>query len=201
MAPPSRGAISVRVVQVRPSKQQRAQETPDASRTRSLVCKVESTRVSHHRFGRDHPAFPAQWFYGLFRTLPGDRAFLPPSSLRSLLLKNLTPASGRQGHTTSPSANRLRKSHAAVLVPVPPKPWRRRNQRRSSSDTAASIASRINVRDDAYAPCVRKTCQNERTGGSAKPPVAGTEPVTPQRRQSLVIRARDSSGIFLNPNS
>jgi hypothetical protein len=35
----------------------------------------------------------------------------------------------------------------------------------------------------------------------AKPPVAGTEPVTPQRRQSLRIRARDSSGIFLNPNS
>jgi hypothetical protein len=35
----------------------------------------------------------------------------------------------------------------------------------------------------------------------AKPPVAGTEPVTPQRRQSLTIRARDSSGIFLNPNS
>ncbi len=85
-------------------RKQRAQETPGASRTRSLVCKVESTRVSHHRFGRDHPAFPAQWFYGLFRTLPGDRAFLPPSSLRSLLLRNLTPASGRQDHTTSPSA-------------------------------------------------------------------------------------------------
>ena len=28
----------------------------------------------------EHPAFPAQWFYGLFRALPGDRAFLPPSS-------------------------------------------------------------------------------------------------------------------------
>src|ERR1700760_550120 len=25
------------------------------------------------------PAFPAQWFYGLLRDLPGDRAFLPPS--------------------------------------------------------------------------------------------------------------------------
>jgi hypothetical protein len=42
--------------------------------------------------------------YGLLRALPGDRAFLPPSSLKSLLLKNLTPASGRQDHTTSPSA-------------------------------------------------------------------------------------------------
>jgi len=26
------------------------------------------------------PAFPARWFYGLLRALPGDRAFLPPSS-------------------------------------------------------------------------------------------------------------------------
>jgi hypothetical protein len=32
-------------------------------------------------------------------------ALLPPSSLRSLLLKNLTPASGCQDHTTSPSAS------------------------------------------------------------------------------------------------
>ena len=55
--------------------------------------------------GRPHqPAFPARWFYGLYRALPGDRAVLPPSFLRSLLLKNLAPASGRQDHTTSPSA-------------------------------------------------------------------------------------------------
>ena len=43
--------------------------------------------------------------YGLLRALPGDRALLPPSSLRSSLLKNLTPASRRQDHTTSPSAS------------------------------------------------------------------------------------------------
>ena len=43
--------------------------------------------------------------YGLYRALPGDRAFLPPSSLRSLLLKNLTPASGCQDHTVLPSAS------------------------------------------------------------------------------------------------
>jgi hypothetical protein len=28
------------------------------------------------------PAFPARWFYGFLRALPGDRAFLPPSSTR-----------------------------------------------------------------------------------------------------------------------
>src|SRR4030088_2551095 len=31
---------------------------PDAQCTRSLACKVESTRVSHHRYSRIHPAFP-----------------------------------------------------------------------------------------------------------------------------------------------
>ena len=29
------------------------------------------------------PAFPAQWFYGFLRALPGDRACLPPSSCAS----------------------------------------------------------------------------------------------------------------------
>src|SRR5215216_7364553 len=50
------------------------------------------------------PTSPAQWLYGLLRALPGERALLPPSPLRSLLLKNLAPASRRQDHTTSPYA-------------------------------------------------------------------------------------------------
>src|SRR5882672_1639871 len=56
----------------------------------------------------EHPAFPAQWFYGLFRALPGDRALLPPSPAdRSA---SLTPASGRQDHTASPSATGVSSS-------------------------------------------------------------------------------------------
>ena len=35
-------------------------------------------------------------------------------------------------------------------------------------------------------PCVQKICQNVRTGGSDQPPVAGAEPVAPQKRQKLV---------------
>jgi hypothetical protein len=31
---------------------------------------------SHHRFRRFHPTFPAQWFYGLLRGLPGEPGFL-----------------------------------------------------------------------------------------------------------------------------
>src|ERR1700716_4274518 len=63
---------------------------------------VERTRVS--QVTPETPGIPRAMVYGLFRALPGDRAFLPPSPLRSLLPKNLTPASGRQDHTTSPSA-------------------------------------------------------------------------------------------------
>src|SRR5580693_2281744 len=51
---------------------------------------------------RNHPAFPAQWFYGFLRALPGDRALLPPSLADNSA--DLTPASGCQDHTTSPSA-------------------------------------------------------------------------------------------------
>ena len=52
---------------------------------------------------RFHPAFPhANGFNGFLRALPGDRAVLPPSPADHPA--NLTPASGRQDHTTSPSA-------------------------------------------------------------------------------------------------
>ena len=43
---------------------------------------VERTRVSQVTPAK-HPAFPAQWFYGLLRALPGDRAFLSPSSAKT----------------------------------------------------------------------------------------------------------------------
>jgi hypothetical protein len=66
---------------------------------------MHKKRTRAYRFSGNTPAFPAQWFYGLLRALPGERAFLPPSPPGSLLPRNLTPASGRQDHTTSPSAS------------------------------------------------------------------------------------------------
>jgi len=80
---------------------------------------VESTRVSHHGHAGYVRHSPRNGFNGLLRALPGDRAFLPPSSSRSLLLKNLTPASGRQDHTASPSA---RSAHSSRRRPRPPHP-------------------------------------------------------------------------------
>jgi hypothetical protein len=79
----------------------------DSSRpvTEAACAVVESTRVSHHGHAGNVRHSPRNGFNGFLRALPGDRAFLPPSSLRSLLLKNLMPASGHQDHTTSPSAS------------------------------------------------------------------------------------------------
>src|SRR6185437_14751219 len=85
----------------------RAQGKPGARCTRSRSCSVESTRVSHHRFTGTPGISLRDGFNGFLRALPGDRAFLPPSSPRSLLLENLTPASGRQDHTASPSARNV----------------------------------------------------------------------------------------------
>src|SRR5437667_12722570 len=76
---------------------------PGARCARSLACKIKIAHEhSHHGHTGNHPALPAQWFYGLLRALPGDQACLTPSS--ALLIADLTPASGRQNHTTSPSA-------------------------------------------------------------------------------------------------
>jgi len=47
--------------------------------TRSRACSVVNTRVSHHRSTGTSRHSRTQWFYGLFRALPGDRACLPPS--------------------------------------------------------------------------------------------------------------------------
>jgi hypothetical protein len=67
----------------------------------------------------DQPAFPARWFTVYIALSPVTFAWLPPSSLRSLFLKNLAPASERQDHTTSPSAS----GHVRLTCPQrPPHP-------------------------------------------------------------------------------
>jgi hypothetical protein len=46
---------------------------PGEGLTRGPLQNKKLTAVTTAR----HPAYPAQWFYGLSRALPGDRAFLP----------------------------------------------------------------------------------------------------------------------------
>src|ERR1700722_3734421 len=68
-------------------------------------------------------------FNGFLRTLPGDRAFLSPSSTE-MTSANLTPASRRQDHTTSPSAKLRALVRSAARV------------HRISFPTSVTIASR-----------------------------------------------------------
>jgi hypothetical protein len=77
----------------------------------------------------NQPAFPAQWCYGLWRALPGDRAFLPPSRARSSsrALDTSVGVSGPHGF--------------AVRVGV---------ARRATPARPSHPA--LHVRDDAYAP-------------------------------------------------
>ncbi len=81
-------------------------------RSRVHLVAVERTRVTTST--PESPGIPARnGFNGFLRALPGDRACLPPSLSGYVLSKpgwadlnsaNLTPASGRQDHTTSPYA-------------------------------------------------------------------------------------------------
>jgi hypothetical protein len=74
------------------------------------------------------PAFPAQWFYGLWRALPGERCTVAPVVLRMIDARArsggsppqaLTPACGRQDHTLLPSADvpPLTSGSSRVLAP------------------------------------------------------------------------------------
>src|SRR5258705_3452995 len=103
MHPRSRGAVRPRFCKSFAQRNQRAQGMPGARCTGGLACKIAKKRTRAYRFSGGNPAFPAQWFYGLLRALPGDQACLTPSS--ALLLADLTPASGRQNDTTWPYAS------------------------------------------------------------------------------------------------
>src|SRR6202047_2334122 len=109
--PPSRGAMRPRFAgNFLTLQSEGAGNTGCTLHPRSRVQQCTKKRTRAYRFSGGNPAFPAQWFYGLFRALPGDRAFLSPSSAR--LSANLMPASGHQAHTTSPSACKTLSSEA-----------------------------------------------------------------------------------------
>jgi hypothetical protein len=95
----------------------RAWGMPGARCTRSLAWeKIEPHECRHREVHRETPGIPARnGFNGLLRDLPGDRALLSPSPANWFAgpgradtpPRDLTPASRRQDHTTSPSAHAL----------------------------------------------------------------------------------------------
>ena len=92
-------------------------------------------------------------FNGVLRALPGNRAFLLPSPAAFVTPARLTPASGCQDHTTSPSASapfvRTKKSRASPKRPP---------------------QSRLTCRDDRDAPLfIEAGCaENTRFSGKRK---------------------------------
>src|SRR5260370_40446469 len=107
MRPPSRGAWRPRFAEnLVPLREQRAQGKPGARCTRGLACKMcTRTRTRAYRFSGEHPAFPAQWFYGLLRALLGEPVSFATIACEKLGSHELGASVGRQDHTTSPSAS------------------------------------------------------------------------------------------------
>ena len=81
---------SARGLQNRSPPKKRAQGRPGARCTRGLVC-IDAQGNAHTsiQVKRKHSGLPCAMALRLIRALPGDRAFLPPSPLRSLDRKSV----------------------------------------------------------------------------------------------------------------
>jgi hypothetical protein len=86
--------------------QQRAQGMPGASaRPQPCAQDEKAHKHSHHGQAGNARHSPRNGFNGFLRALPGEPGLLSPSQAEcESILADLTPASGRQDHTTSPSA-------------------------------------------------------------------------------------------------
>jgi hypothetical protein len=95
---------------------QRAQGRPGARCTRGLACKL-ATKKTHTsiQVQRKHSGLPCAVVLRLTSRSPRRPGFLA-TVISGSLPANLTPASGCQGHTTSPSAV------SAVRLASPPRP-------------------------------------------------------------------------------
>jgi hypothetical protein len=132
------------------------------------MVRVQQKHAVEPQVQADHPAFPAQWFYGLYVISPVTIAWLPPSSAdRSA---HLAPALERQDHTTSPSAQTpfvraiialsdVRPSHPIPNVRDDREPplYGERDKRKEATDLGARsiaadrdrLARRANYADEA----------------------------------------------------
>jgi hypothetical protein len=107
------------------------QGRPGARCTRGLACK-DREKGAHEHTGSAEAVRPSlRNGFTAYNVLSPVTGLLSPSPAR-LFLANLTPASGRQDHTTSPSAS-------ALFV----------------KSASASTASHPDVRDDGQRPLVR----------------------------------------------
>jgi hypothetical protein len=101
------------------SREEGAGKTGCALHPRSRVQMHKAKRTRAYRFSGNTPAFPARWFTAYF-ALFSATGFLATVASR-INPQSLTPASGRQNHTTSPSASRAVRQRRIRVHRIPPR--------------------------------------------------------------------------------
>jgi hypothetical protein len=91
---------------------------PGAQCTRSLVCAgvVEYAHEYSQRRHRKHPAFPTQWFYGLYVISPGTGLSCPRHSRRNCFSRKLSASVG------APGPHDFAVRFSAARLATPPRP-------------------------------------------------------------------------------
>jgi hypothetical protein len=116
-----------------PPEDQRAQGMPGTRRARSLACKNKKAYEHSHHGHTGSPGIPRAMVLTVSFALSPVTGLFCHRRFAGIIPQNLTPASGRQDHTTSPSAK-----------------WRSRQQRRLRPPDPA-----LYVRDDRETPLER----------------------------------------------
>jgi hypothetical protein len=119
---PSRDAFARGLLRFHPLKE-RGRREDRVHAAPAVSCAICAQEDAHEHTGSaEASGLPCAVALRLTSCSSRRTAFLPPSPLRSLLLKNLTPAPRRQNHTTSPYAScQPRQS----WLPRPPHPTAR----------------------------------------------------------------------------
>ena len=120
-----------------PPKSKRAQGRPGARCTRGLVCNVHHKKCAHEHTGSAETLRPSlrNGFTAYIVLSPVTGFLATVASVMRSIIADLTPASGRQDHTTSPYAK-------APFV----------HAHKARDDAAASTASHPAFRDDHDTP-------------------------------------------------
>ena len=124
----SRDALRPSFMKIVRPKKKGAGKAGCALHPRSRVqCAFSKKRTRAYRFSGSCPAFPAQWFYGLLRALPGEPGFL--ATIASVMRKHhrrLDASVGASGphdfavriSAARPRASIARRRHRVHRIPL-----------------------------------------------------------------------------------
>ena len=114
-----------------PSNERGRREDRVPAGTRGPLCEIVVNKIAQQHTGEaQHTAFPAQWFYGLCRALPGERCTIAPVALRmaDACARSGNPHHrnawrtdpGRQDHTILPYADHTGRVREGFTHGCPP---------------------------------------------------------------------------------